>query len=403
MQKRTLLKITILVLSIVILTTTLTGCWDWQETSSLAIVLGTGVDLVDDNRIRLTIQVAKPSGFTFGQQGGATQNVTASWVVWAEGDTIEDAEKNLSLLVSRHIYWGHNIILVLGDKIAMKGTRSVTNFFQRDTDPRELTWLMVSKGDARNFLQAHTEMEKTLSQYIGYLMRMHATYPVNLISFAEMLASKGVQPVLPLVQLKEVGAAPKTGIEEKIPIIHTTSTISGLAVFKEDKVVGWMDVYESDGLRCIKETNAKTSIIIPVLEEPDKKVSLELLCFQTKVIPLYDGKNIRFDIKIKTKGELIEQQGIEELSVPEKMEIIEKEAEEEIKRRANAALNKAQKEYGVDVFGFGDAFHRKYKKEWKQLKDNWDEEFVKAQVNIDVKAEITHTGLTTERLSAPEK
>lgn len=398
-----IMRITTLIMLLAILTGTLTGCWDWRETSSLAIVLGTGVDLTDDNRIRLTIQIAKPSGFIGGQQSNATQNPSASWIVWAEGDTIEDAENNLSLLVSRDIYWGHSMVLVLGEKMAFKGSRFITTFFQRTTEPRETIWLMVSKGDAMNFFQAHTDLEKTFSQNMDYLMRMRVTYPVNLKNFTDMLVSKGIQPVLPLVELKEVGIAPKIGIEEEPPIVHTTGTVSGLAVFKEDKMVGWLDRYETNGLRCLKGSHEETSITIPSPAESDKKLSLTFTRIHTKITPQYDGKNIRFDVKIKTSGKLVEQQSKENLATPEKIKEMEKEVGEEIKRGARMALNKAQNEYKVDIFGFGYAFHRKYKKEWKQLEDNWDDEFTKAQVNIDVKAKITNTGLTTQRLSIPKK
>ena len=401
--ERAALKIIIFLLLAVLLTSSLTGCWDWRETSSFAIILGAGVDWVDNNRIRLTIQIAKPSSFVGGQQSPGTQTQSASWVIWAEGDTIQDAEKNLLLLVPRDIYWGHCIIMILGDKMAGQGTHLVTNYLQRKTTPRETMWLTVAKGDAKDFLEAHSEIEKTFSQHMNFLIRMQTAYPVNLKDFTQMLASKGMQPVLPLLELKEVGVAPKTGIEEKIPIIHTTYTISGLAAFKQDKLIGLLNLDESEGLRYLKGVYKRSEITIPSPTEPDKKVSLQFLRVNTKITPLYDGKNIQFNVEIKTKGRLLEQQSMEDLATPEKIKALKKQADEKIKQKAQAALNKAQKEYGVDIFGFGDAFHRKYKKEWKQLKDNWDENFTKAQVNIAVNAEISHTGLITDRLSKPRQ
>ncbi|MCL5289823.1 MAG: Ger(x)C family spore germination C-terminal domain-containing protein, partial [Firmicutes bacterium] len=75
----------------------------------------------------------------------------------------------------------------------------------------------------------------------------------------------------------------------------------------------------------------------------------------------------------------------------------------EITKRAAVALKKAQRVYGVDIFGFGDAFHRKYKKDWRELKDRWDEEFARAEVNIAVEAHVREIGLLTKRASAPEE
>lgn len=55
---------------------------------------------------------------------------------------------------------------------------------------------------------------------------------------------------------------------------------------------------------------------------------------------------------------------------------------------------KAQNEFRVDIFGFGDIFHRKYPEEWAKIKHNWNEIFSQADVEIEVKTNIIRTGLT---------
>jgi len=100
---------------------------------------------------------------------------------------------------------------------------------------------------------------------------------------------------------------------------------------------------------------------------------------------------------------MVEQQSREDLAKPEKIKALENAIAEEITKRATVALEKAQIEYGVDIFGFGDAFHRKYKKDWQELKDRWDEEFARAEVSIAVEARVREIGLLTKRASTPEK
>jgi spore germination protein KC len=53
----------------------------------------------------------------------------------------------------------------------------------------------------------------------------------------------------------------------------------------------------------------------------------------------------------------------------------------------------------VDIFGFGEAFHRKYKKEWKAIKHNWNEEFKNAEISLEVEAHLRNTGLQIRRPS----
>lgn len=70
-----------------------------------------------------------------------------------------------------------------------------------------------------------------------------------------------------------------------------------------------------------------------------------------------------------------------------------------VKRDVKAALKKTQQVYKVDIFGLGEAVHRKYPNEWKELKSEWSDSFPEVQVDIQVKSVINHTGLT---LDAPE-
>ena len=391
-------KIAVLLL-LVLLTGLLGGCWSRKEITEVAIVLGTGVDWTNDGRIRLTVQIARPSAFA-AEGGGGKE--AASWVVSAEGKTVEDAERYLAMKVPRDIYWGHSIILVIGEEMAKKGTGMVTNFFQRDREPREIMWLMVAKGEAKDILETETDLGKTSAQAAGFLTRMKTGYSVQLREYAEMLASKGVQPVVTRVEVKEAGVTPVPEQEEK-PSRHKHVELSGVGVFKEDKLIGWLNASETRGLLWLKGESEKGTITVPSPGEPDKEVSIKIRRGSTKVIPEYDGENLRFDVMVRVEGDMVEQQSREDLAKPEKIKALESAIAGEITKRATVALEKAQIEYGVDIFGFGDAFHRKYKKDWQELKDRWDEEFARAEVNINVEARVREIGLLTKRAGTPEK
>ena len=390
------------VLILIISTCLLGGCWDWHEISDLAIVLGTGIDWTSDNKIRLTVQIARPSAFIGGGQKGGSNLEPPSWVVSAEGETIEDAENNLGMLVPRHIYWSHNIILVIGEEMARKGTSLATNYFQRSTKFRQNIWLIVTKGEAKKLLETHSELEKTSAQAIGHLMIMYNGGSITLKDFAETLGSKGINPSVPLVGTINIGVTPEPGKETTLQV-HDEIILSGTAIFKKDKLVNFLDIYETQGLIWLKGTIIKEVITIPSPAEPDKLVTIRLRKNSIKVTPDYDGKHIRFDVKLKVFGNLSEQQSRENLATPENIKVLENEASAEIKKRALLALNKIQKKFRSDVLGYGDAFHRKYKKAWKNFSDNWNEEFAKSDVNITVEAHVQHTGLLTQRGSTKKK
>ena len=44
------------------------------------------------------------------------------------------------------------------------------------------------------------------------------------------------------------------------------------------------------------------------------------------------------------------------------------------------------------VFGFGEAVHRKYKKEWKELEPTWDDIYPTIEVSVKVKTSLNEIG-----------
>lgn len=72
---------------------------------------------------------------------------------------------------------------------------------------------------------------------------------------------------------------------------------------------------------------------------------------------------------------------------------LENQIEEAIKKEIEAVVKLAQNRYECDLFGFGEIVHRKYPHYWKQVKNNWNEEFCNMSVDIEVVSKIRRTGL----------
>jgi hypothetical protein len=59
-----------------------------------------------------------------------------------------------------------------------------------------------------------------------------------------------------------------------------------------------------------------------------------------------------------------------------------------------AAVNKAQKTYKTDVFGFGFKLSIQHSKEWEaKYKDVWKDIFSDVPVNVDVQTKIINSGV----------
>lgn len=379
----------------IIIATILSGCWSRKELNEVAIVLGTGIDLNKEGHIRLTVQVAVPTAFATGEEGKGGQKEAASMEVSADGATIEEAERYLAMKIPREIYWGHCVALIIGENMAKKGVRMITDFFERDREPRETMWVMVAKGTAEDFLKTSSILEKTSSQAVGLLTRMKTGYSVKLMEFTEMLAEDGIQPAAPGVRAVEENEAP--GESRQTETESKRVEISGTALFREDRLVGWLDADETRGLLWLKGQPVKGVITLPAPEEPDKMVSIKIKRSSVKIKAESLDDVPVFTVKIRVEGDMIEQQGRENLAKPEKISELEESIGYEIRKRAELALHRARDIYGVDVFGFGQIYHRRFKSEWRNIKDSWDDIFRQAKVDIQVEAHIREIGLLTRR------
>jgi len=168
--------------------------------------------------------------------------------------------------------------------------------------------------------------------------------------------------------------------------------------------VGWLDQSETRGLLWLRGEILKGVITFPSLAEPGKNLSVIIIRGYTEVQPHYDGESVWFNVKMDVEGDLAEQQSEHE-NILEKhvRKAMEKEMARQIEDIARSALKKAQREYGVDIFDFGIAFHRKYPRQWLELRDRWDELFSEAGVEFAVEAHLRRSGLQGRRTSVPEQ
>ncbi|WP_027365814.1 Ger(x)C family spore germination protein [Desulfotruncus alcoholivorax] len=385
------------------------GCWSRKELNELTIVLAAGVDRAPGGNILLTVQIARPKSFSGGTKKSSGFQENNIWVISQTGETVMDAARYLETKVSRKLYWSHAVILVFGEQLAAQGLRQAINFFSRSPEFRETTWVFVARGKASDVINSHSQLESTSAQSVGNMARSGAGFPVKLKDLSMMLASYGTNPVLPRIELTPSGNPQGPGMQENIPEAdgdnqkatqtHAEVTVTGTGVFKDDKLAGWLNLMETRGLLWLRNKMEQGEITINSLKDPGKHISVRVTGAKTKVEPFYDGNNVWFDVKIKMEGDLLEQQSSEKLTESKNYREIEQRVAKEIEQKTRNALDKAQHTYGVDIFSFGQAFHRKYKKDWPAMRNRWNEIFSEAGVSIQVEAKISKTGLTTNRLS----
>lgn len=374
----------------------LPGCWNRKELSTLSVVQAMGIDKTEEGQIILTLQLLKPSEIksSSAKGGGSGKSVA---VVTATGQTISDAIRNATHQVDRKSLFSQNKVIVIGESAAKSGIAPLLDLATRDPELRELTYIFIAKGKAKDILEAENEQEKVPAKALENLAkatRASSKAPeITLIDLLKSLVSKTNAPIVPGLELVErpEGAAIKKQVQ-----------LCGTAVFKEDKLIGWFNGKESRGLLWVLGKVKSGIIVVKSPNDENKKVALEIIKASSKATPELTDSKLKVRVEVKEEGSLAEQMSQVDLTKPETFKELENLQAAAIKDEIMAALDKAQT-WGVDPFTFGVEYHRKFPAEYQELEKNWEEEFKNIAVDVEVDAKLSKSGLSTTPINAEEE
>jgi spore germination protein KC len=363
----------------------LAGCWNRRELNSLQIVVGTGIDLGRQGRVRLTAQFVNPGGVRASAGGlgsGSGGGPEAFFTLSAEGWTIFEAVRNLVMASERKAYFAHNQVLVVSEEAARRGIQPYLDFFARGRETRTTTYLFVSRGKAEDLLKVRGETEKipalSLAAVADVARTTGRTEAVMVHDFLNRLVSGTTDSVVTTVAVRRQDG------EERL-------LVGELCAFKGDRLVGHLTPTESRGYLWI--TGRMRSGAIVVSGPGGKgKVSFESIHATGRIVPKLDRGRVRMTVEVHDDCALVGTAGSARVATPEDLSALEGRKVEVIRRDIRAAVRRTQ-ELGTDLFGFGEAVHRRYPQAWRELKPRWEQVFRRLEVEVKVTARIVSTGL----------
>lgn len=383
------------VLLTVVLLSVTTGCWNRRELNDLAIAAGLGIDLTDNGEYRVSAQVVKPGEIT--QSKGSS--LSSPVLLYSEtGSTVFEAIRKMTITSPRKIYLAHLRVLVIGEKLARKGIGEALDLLSRDQELRTDFFIVVAKGGkAEDILKVLTPLDKIPSVKMFNSLEISEkvwapTTKVTLDKLVTAFASTGRQPVLSALQVagdQETGN--KTGNLERIEQAAYLK-YTGLAALKQDKLIGWLNEDQSKGLNYILG-NVKSTVGF-VNCPGGGKTAMEVIRTDSKMkARIVDGKPVaEVEVRLETNvGEVLCKI---DLTKEESIFELEKRSNQMIKSFIAAALQQAQKQLKIDIFGFGEAVYRSDPKAWKQVEPDWDRHFSDMHIQVKVVSKVRRVGTT---------
>jgi spore germination protein KC len=392
----------LLFILIILSTIFLTGCWSSHEVNTLAVAVCIGIDKTENGYL-VTEQVLNPRVM-------ASKKATAESPVviyTAEGNDLAEIIRRFTTQSSRILYNADLRMVVFGEDVAKGGIQNILDYFLRNYEYRTDFYFVIAKNSTANeVLGILTPIETVpgFSMYLSLKMsekKWAAMKSVRIIEMVNSIIADGDNPVLTGIEISQDEISPKSTDILKQSGEYKKLKYTGMGAFNKDKLVGWLDEDESKGYNYITG-NVKNTIEYADYDSK-VKITYEVLNAKsrTKVYFLENKPAIEVKIKIKCNIEIVE--GEFDVSAEENKQVLNKLLASKVKLLCEKALNKAQKELKTDIFGFGEAIHRKYPKTWEKLKDDWNDKFTDLPVNITVEAETNQLGQITKPLFMKEK
>ncbi|MHC1683841.1 MAG: Ger(x)C family spore germination protein [Clostridiaceae bacterium] len=366
-----------------------TGCRQTkQEIDHLSVVLAMGFDLTTDNKYLLTFQVLSDQKHisTKKMQPIEKQTPTDVLIYITEGTTPSEAIDKLSAEIGRNIFFGHAKYIVIGEKLAQSGLSFFTDVTLRGFESRPRNLLLVTKGKAEDIVKATTSSDSIPAAALEGIKKQQEFFGyapiISRIEFANSLSQKTAAPIIGVIEMANKNA-------------DNIFRMAGTAVFKKDKLIGYLGENETLGLQWIKGNIQSGTISVPLYETG--LITFNVLNSKSKVKAKIENDTLTIYITIKEEGNILEMSGaINVMKDPGAMHELAKLKSVAIKSKVKSAIYMAQKKYNADIFNFGELVHKTNPKYWKTIEGNWDEIFPNINVEVDVISKLKRPGIINE-------
>ncbi|HWS29227.1 MAG TPA: Ger(x)C family spore germination protein [Clostridia bacterium] len=359
----------------------LCSCWSQRELNTLAIVVGSALDVGDQpDTVKLTAQVVKPSEIGSGSSSGGGSGEKAYVNISYTDKSVLSAVREITRMQNRRLYFAHSDIIIFSSDLAKQDIAEGLDAFTRDYEGRLNVYLLIARGEASEILNEDVTLEKAPAFHIAGMMEGQKanseTVVVTLRDFVIATLSESTAPVAPMVGLYEAEGKKYAKLE-------------GTAVFKQGKMIGELDTAQTRGLLWVtgKAKSGAMTVDTPwgqvILETYNSAASL-------KSVQTADG-SIRMQLTVNVDGALESNETTENMSRLENIEMLKQKMREQILSDIESALTKARG-FSADIFGFGDAIRRDHPKEWGKIEGNWEEIFPEIGLDIEVNVVLRSTG-----------
>lgn len=388
----------------------LSGCYNYEELNSIAIISAIGIDYKDEE-FKVSYQIVN-SNNTSTNTGYEQANVV---VYDYPAKSLEESAREASLLTSKRLYASHARVVVVSEEVAKNYLPEVMDFIYRNPDIRNEFYMVMTKDcSPSDALKVITPLVNISGEDIANsLINSNEIMGINeSVMFSDLL-NKYLNPrwdvVMPSIEIvdskdnngKNIGNISDSNIDEEDSSISKNEEdtegestenlkksnydanilISTMGVFKDSKLLGFLSEEESIAYNFITGNLNKT--LVEYECDKNKYVVLDLIKIKSGMEVLEDKK---ISVKIEGRASIAETHCKMDLRDKRTIARINKRLNERIEEMVSNSFYGIRSKYNSDIFGIEDMYYKNKNKYYKTIEGKWDDYF--KNIKIEVKSDV---------------
>ncbi len=379
----------ILVLSLALL---LTGCWDRIEIDRRAFVSTIGIDVgsdvdkkeslsedVDINNYKDMNMVKITYGFPDLRHMDTQKGTTEGLSLTVDGYSPTDAYFKAASMSSRSLHFGHSKLLLLSNKVFdyPELEKEILDYIEREPNLNRSIIMAIVKGNTEDYIKVKPMMEDGIDSYITNLLgnsRITGTIsPITLTKYIDMVKSKSIS-MLPVFDLKS---------EDEIEL-------EGVAVIENNKIKAYLNNNEIENVQILRSDIGSSKKVVTSGGHP---IDYYIETVDSNLDIKYIDNKLHLKYSIFTEGDLAGYYTDAKEIEAKDIKILEEELNTQMEKELLEVAYRTKNDLKLDVLEIEDKVKKYHYKLWESIKDNWSEEFQKAEISIIVKNQIRTVGI----------
>lgn len=376
------------------------GCNRQEELNELLILTGIGVDLGENDTVKITFQAVNPQAQAGGEAGGGgSAGQAQSYTFESEGKDMIEAVFNARSLLSRKLFFSHISSLLVSEEFARKrGIQEISDFVERHYEIRDNYLLFITKDTAAStILNTFTPLDNSSTKNIENLTKgrggkLGIKNGTKLEDFIRWRYGDDRDPVV--MGVEKVNKQEMSNDTESLNQIEGNKgalRITGFALFDKNSLVNWLSY--NDSISWVIITKKSNDVMSYTVKCPDDQGTIGFLLKEIEVKAEPKIVNEKLNYSVQLDGQ-INLQGLScniKLSTDQGVKKLQTIVNEQIKNDLQTALTNA-KASELDYYGIKNQLSRNQPDKWKEMKDDWSRLYENMLINTDVNIYLESPG-----------